>query len=360
MTGDEFHKDSGNPPLNISLLFVEDNESVRNLYQKRLKNRTAEFYVAENGQEGLEIFHAHSPDLIITDISMPIMNGLEMIREIRKQSSDVQVMVMSAYSIKEYFLEAINLGVNGYLIKPVNPVKLYALIDEMAGNILLKKSLAEKEIKRRVAEKNLKRSLDEKEVLLKEVHHRVKNNMQIISSILKMQERLVDDAKLQTVLAESRNRIRSMALVHENLYQNENLANIQFHNYVKSLAGNLVRTYSDMQDKVKIHYDVEDVFLPLDIGIPCGLIINELISNSFKHAFVGRERGVVRIVLHRTDTKKFRLQVMDDGAGMDPEFKVEKSRSLGMRIVYKLVQQIDGELDYDFSQGTSYSIQFNL
>lgn len=353
-------KMENNLPHKISLLFVEDNESVRSLYNKRLRNRTEKFFLAENGEEGLEIYKQHKPDLIITDISMPIMNGLEMIKKIKKLSEDVKVIVMSAYSIKEYFLEAINLGVNGYLIKPVDPFKLYALVDELAGNVLLKKALAEKEIRRRVAEKNLKRSLDEKDVLLKEIHHRVKNNMQIISSILTMQERLMEDVKLKNVLAESRNRIRSMALVHENLYQNENLANIQFPNYVRSLAGNIARTYYDLQHKVRFEYEMEDIFMPLEIGIPCGLIINELISNSFKHAFSGVDNGVIHIALIRHKNKEFSLQVSDNGVGMDSMFSLEESKSLGMRIVNKLVQQIDGKLDYDFSDGTKYDIRFNL
>jgi two-component sensor histidine kinase len=342
----------------ISLLFVEDNETIRALYQRRLSKRVQQFFVAENGQEGMEIYREHKPDLVITDISMPIMNGLEMIRNIKEFDPEVNVIVMSAYSIKEYFLEAINLGVNGYLVKPVDPKKLYALIDELAGNILMEKALEEKELKRSIAESNLKKSLAEKDILLKEVHHRVKNNMQIISSILKMQERLVDDPRLKTVLGESQNRIRSMALIHENLYRNETLANIKFGNYVQSLTNNLSRTYSDLQGKVTFDYDIEDVFLPIDVGIPCGLIINELISNSFKHAFKGRENGKIFVGLSIVNGNEFTLSVADDGVGMDGTRTIETSGSLGMRIVSKLVQQIDGNLEYDFSGGTKYTIKF--
>ncbi len=347
------------PLSQISLLFVEDNKGTRGYYEKLLREYPRALFLAENGLEGVEIFKKHQPDLIITDISMPIMHGLDMIREIKGISDDVQVIVMSAYSLKEYFLEAIDLGVNGYLVKPVDPEKLFSLLHELASNIILKKSLAEKEIKRRVAEKNLKRSLDEKDVLLREVHHRVKNNMQIISSILKMQERLIEDVKLQTVLAESRNRIRSMALIHENLYQNENLANIQFPNYVKSLASNIARTYHDQQHRISFEYDIADVFLPLDVGIPCGLIINELISNSFKHAFPESAKGLIRISLKKHLEQQFVLQVADNGIGMDPDFKPENSRSLGMRIVHKLAEQIDAELSYDYSNGTLYELRFN-
>ena len=348
------------PISQVSILFVEDNKVTRGFYEKILRKHTRALFLAENGLEGVEIFKKHQPDIIITDISMPIMHGLDMIRRIKEVSDDVQVIVMSAYSLKEYFLEAIDLSVNGYLVKPVDPDKLFSLIDELASNIVLKKSLAEKEIKRRVAEKNLKRSLEEKDVLLREIHHRVKNNMQIISSILKMQERLVDDIKLQAVLAESRNRIRSMALVHENLYQHENLANIQVPNYVKSLAGNIARTYRDQQHQIKFNYDIADFFLPLDVGIPCGLIINELISNSFKHAFNDKEGGTISISFKEIRRRFFKLVVADNGIGMDPDFKLEDSQSLGMRIVHKLAQQIDAELDYDFSDGTRYELQFKL
>jgi two-component sensor histidine kinase len=342
----------------ISLLFVEDNEPIRALFERRLSKRVQRFYVAENGQRGLEVYKEHKPDLVITDISMPIMNGLDMVRKIHEFDPDVNVIVMSAYSIKEYFLEAINLGVNGYLVKPVDPKKLYALIDDLAGNILMGKALEEKELIRSIAESNLKKSLEEKEILLKEVHHRVKNNMQIISSILKMQERLIDDPKLKSVLGESQNRIRSMALIHENLYRSETLANIKFGNYVQSLTTNLSRTYSDLQGKISFRFNIDDVFLPIDVGIPCGLIINELISNSFKHAFIGRDKGSIAINLKVYDGNEYEIQVADDGVGMDESKIQDNSGSLGMRIVSRLIQQIEGTLEYDLVGGTKYTIRF--
>lgn len=348
------------PQHDISVLFVEDNDTIRFLYKRLLSKKFRQFHIAENGQEGLDLYKQHKSDLIITDISMPIMDGLEMISLIKEITPDIKVIVMSAYSIKEYFLEAIKLGVNGYLIKPVEAKKLFSLIDELAGNILMKRELAEKEHKRRTAEENLRRSLAEKEILLKEVHHRVKNNMQIISSILKMQERQVKDDKLKTVLEESQNRIRSMALIHENLYRNENLANIKFSNYVKSLAGNLSRSFSDKQGKVRFEYDIEDVFLPLDIGIPCGLIINELISNSFKYAFENREKGTIGISLKHINDKRFELLVRDDGVGIDKDIDITNTKSLGMKIVTNLVTQIDGDLSYETNNGTKFNIKFNI
>lgn len=348
------------PKHNISLLFVEDNETIRFLYNRLLSTRVADYYVGENGQEGLDLYKKHKPDLIITDISMPVMDGLEMIGHIKAIDPNIKVVVMSAYSIKEYFLEAINLGVRGYLIKPVEAKKLFGLIDELAGNILLSKEIEEKEEKRKIAEDNLKKSLAEKEILLKEVHHRVKNNMQIISSILKMQERQINDPVLKVVLEESQNRIRSMALIHENLYRNENLANIMFSNYVKSLAGNLARTFSEQQGNVTFDYDIDDVYLPLDIGIPCGLIINELISNSFKYAFAGKDKGKISIDLKQLDEQSFKLTVADNGVGLPEGLDYENSGSLGMKIVNKLVMQIEGTMEYVFSNGAKFIIDFKI
>lgn len=345
---------------NITVLFVEDNETIRLLYKRLLTPRVKKFLIGENGQDGLDLYKKYLPDVIITDISMPIMDGLEMIKYIKADNPDVKVIVMSAYSIKEYFLEAINLRVNGYLIKPVEVKKLFSLIDELADNILMKRKLEEKELKRREAEERLKKSLEEKEILLKEVHHRVKNNMQIISSILKMQQRQVEDPKLKEVLEESQNRIRSMALVHENLYSTKNLAKILFSNYVRSMAGNLSHTFSGSQNNIRLQFDVEDVYMPLDIGIPCGLIINELLSNSFKYAFPDNNNGIISIRLKNINNDNYELIVSDNGIGIDGSFDIKKTKSLGMKIVTKLVQQIEGNLDYDFSNGTRFTIKFKI
>ena len=342
----------------ITILFVEDNDIIRHLYNRLISIRVREIYVASDGNEGLEFYRKYKPDLVITDISMPNMDGLTMIKLMKEIEPDLKVIVMSAYSIKEYFLMAIDLGVTGYLIKPVDAKKLNALIEDQANYILLKRESAEKEQKRRQAEEQVRKSLIEKDILLKEVHHRVKNNMQIISSILKMQERLISDPGLKSVLQESQNRIRSMALVHEDLYRNESFSDIKFSNYAKSLSNNLLRSYSDQQGKIRFVYEIEDVSLPLDVGIPCGLILNELISNAFKYAFEGRDEGTIRIGLALADDGKFHFEISDDGIGIDRTFNIENAKSMGLKIVNKLVQQIDGTIESDLSHGTRFIIKF--
>ena len=342
---------------NISVLFVDDNVTIRKLYRRILEKHINNLYIAENGFHGLELYQRHKPDLVITDMVKPVMNGLEMVKEIKQIAPEAKFVVMSAYSEKDSFVEAIHMGIDGYLMKPVEAKKLLSLIDEFAGITLMKWELERKEKKRQEAEEFLKKSLAEKDVLLREVHHRVKNNMQIISSILSMQNRNIDDPKLKNVLQESQNRIRSMALIHENLYNHKSLANIMFSSYVKSLCGNIARTYAN-QANIKFDYQIEDAYLPMDIAIPCGLIINELISNSFKYAFVDQPNGVISIHFENLESGDFLLTLSDNGGGIPPEVDIFKTKSLGMKIVQKLVMQIDGELKSDLTNGTKFIITF--
>lgn len=343
---------------NISVLFVDDNETIRQLYRRILEKHVNHLYIAENGSHGLELYQKHKPDLVITDMVMPVMNGLEMVKEIKKFAPDARFVVMSAYSEKDSFIESIHLGVDGYLMKPVEAKKLLSLIDEFAGITLMKWELEAKEKKRQEAEDNMKKSLAEKDVLLREVHHRVKNNMQIISSILSMQSRNLDDPRLKEILQESQNRIHSMALIHENLYNHKSLANIMFSTYIKSLTGNIARTYSNQQANIHFDYQIDDAYLPMDIAIPCGLIINELISNSFKYAFVNKPSGVISIHFKNIQENEYLLTVSDNGIGIPAEINIHKTKSLGMKILHRLVQQIDGEIKNDFSNGTKFIIQF--
>jgi len=343
---------------NISVLFVDDNETIRQLYRRILEKHVNYLYIAENGSHGLELYLKHKPDMVITDMVMPVMNGLEMVKEIKKIAPEANIVVMSAYSEKDSFIESIHLGVDGYLMKPVEAKKLLSLIDEFAGITLMKWELEAKEKKRQEAEDYLKKSLEEKDVLLREVHHRVKNNMQIISSILSMQSRNIDDPKLKDILQESQNRIHSMALIHENLYNSKSLANIMFSTYIKSLTGNIARTYSNQQANIQFDYQIDCAYLPMDIAIPCGLIINELISNSFKYAFVNLPGGIISIHFKNIIDDEFLLTVADNGVGIPPEVNILKTKSLGMKILHKLVQQIDGEIKNDFSNGTKFIIQF--
>jgi PAS domain S-box-containing protein len=211
---------------------------------------------------------------------------------------------------------------------------------------------------RKEAEEALKSSLLEKEVLLREIHHRVKNNLQVISSLLNLQSRQVEDEPALDMFQESRNRVRSMALVHEKLYRSEDLAKVDFCEYIRSLGRHLIMSYGVNSTVVDLDVSVKDVFLDINTSIPCGLIINELISNSLKHGFSGRKRGKIFVTLRPEKNNKYRLVVSDDGIGLPKGLDVTKTESLGLQLVTMLVEQLQGTLHIDNDKGTSFEIVF--
>jgi PAS domain S-box-containing protein len=211
---------------------------------------------------------------------------------------------------------------------------------------------------RKLAEDNIKSSLEEKNVLLREIHHRVKNNMQIISSLLNLQTRYITDEKVVDVLKESQNRVKSMAMIHETLYQSEGFAKIGFSDYVNNLVTYLLQSYVD-RDHVKIITDVDvDIFLDIDTAIPCGLIINELITNSLKHAFPNITNGQIKIKLIRSDDR-FILNVKDNGVGFPEMLDFRNTDSLGLQLINSLVMQLDGSIELKNDGGTEFIIVFH-
>lgn len=208
------------------------------------------------------------------------------------------------------------------------------------------------------AEKEILLSLKEKEVLLKEVHHRVKNNLQIISSILNLQTSYIEDEKILEIIEESRHRIRSMAIIHENLYQNTNFSSINFKNYSRELVRNLISSYQFSKDlEVDLQEDVEHVELNLDQAIPCGLIINELITNSMKYAFTERKKGTIYLEL-KNKNNIITLVVGDDGVGLPKDYDINNAETLGLQLVATLAEQLDGDINLEKTKGIKYFITF--
>jgi two-component sensor histidine kinase/PAS domain-containing protein len=210
---------------------------------------------------------------------------------------------------------------------------------------------------KRATEKRIRDSLLEKEVLLKEVHHRVKNNMQLISSMLNLQSSYSDNNELGEILRECQSRIQSMSFIHEMIYRNPNFNGIDAADYITRLCGQLIQGYSPSNTTLSMSQEIDNVFLSLDQAIPCGLIINELISNSLKHAFSGRKSGRLYILLTESG-KEIKLTVGDDGIGLKEDFGESQTDSLGTQLVLALVQQLDGTLSTDRSSGTVINIVF--
>lgn len=208
------------------------------------------------------------------------------------------------------------------------------------------------------AENRLKDSLREKEVLLKEIHHRVKNNLQIIHSLLSLQAEQIQDVQALGMFKDSQNRVRSMALIHEKLYQSENLTNIDFTDYVDSLVIELSRSYMNHPEQIEISVDVRDACFGVDTAIPCGLIINELITNSLKYAFPDNRKGQISVSLQPTMKGEYTLIVKDNGIGFPENIDWQNTDSLGMQVVTSLTDQLEGEIELSRTDGTEFKLKF--
>ncbi|MDI1353991.1 MAG: PAS domain S-box protein [bacterium] len=241
-----------------------------------------------------------------------------------------------------------------YLEIFLNPIFENDKVVEVSG-------IAHNVTEKKYVQQRMEQSLKEKEVLLREVHHRVKNNMQVISSILNLQSSYVSDDYALTLLKETQNRIKTMAYIHESLYQNKSFTSVNFSEYVHTLVKNIVQSYSYSSDKIGLELNIQDLTLSLDSSIPAGLIINELITNAIKHAFPGAKKGIISFSL-RSENNFVILELKDDGVGFAPGLDFENSHTLGLQLVNTLIEQIEGELKYtsEKDKGTEVTVKFKM
>lgn len=211
---------------------------------------------------------------------------------------------------------------------------------------------------RMLIEERIRASLREKEALLKEIHHRVKNNLQVVSSLLGLQSRVVTDPEMRRMFQESQDRIHSMALLHESLYQSHNLSQIDFPEYIRQLAAHLFHSYGVAAERIHLRTDLDSLSLHLDAAVPCGLIINELISNSLKYAFPDGREGEIRIELHDHADGMARLIVADNGVGLKADVDWVNTRSLGLRLVRTLAEQLGAKIEVHSTAGLEVRLAF--
>lgn len=207
------------------------------------------------------------------------------------------------------------------------------------------------------AKAQVEAALHEKEVLLAEIHHRVKNNMAVISGLLGLQSSYVEDAHAKSLFEESRNRIHSMALIHDKLYHNETFARIDFNAYCNDLIKHIASSYNASETKINFSISCKDVFIDIKNAVPCGLILNELIANAYKHAFKNKETGEIKIVCTKMGGK-ITMMMSDDGIGFNGAKNIEKPQTLGLTLITALVQQVNGSIKVVNKNGTTYYISF--
>ena len=240
-----------------------------------------------------------------------------------------------------------------YISVIITPLGVYGK-DHPSGYLVQVQDFTE----RKKTEEQIKAALKEKEVLLKEIHHRVKNNLQLVSSLLNLQARHIKDKEALELFKDSQNRLGSIALVHEKLYQSDDLAGIDFTEYVQSLTGHLFFMCGDSSSAVRLHNDIKEVLLDVTTAIPCGLIINELVSNALTYAFPDGRDGEITIVMHLLNENEVERIVRDNGIGFPEDLDFRNTESLGMQIVTSLVGQLEGTIELNRASGTAFRIVF--
>ncbi|MFH1013745.1 MAG: histidine kinase dimerization/phosphoacceptor domain -containing protein [Thermoplasmatota archaeon] len=278
-------------------------------------------------------------------------------------------MIPIAITIFSIFIAAAILKFNLFIYKPMSEIMLakekIVLLnrDELEKEVEarttaligINENLEKEVLERRKAEEQLTKSLREKEVLLKEIHHRVKNNLQIISSLIYLQNRKIQDPKINELLNEVNNRIRSMSLIHENIYKSENFDTIDLHAYVRAIIRELVSVYKIDENNVTLTISIQNVFVDINTAILCGLIINELVTNAIKYAFPQQRKGEI-VVEAISYSNQFSLVIRDNGIGIPKDIDIKNTKTLGLQLVNTLVKQLNGKLDITIKDGTEFRI----
>jgi two-component system, sensor histidine kinase PdtaS len=213
---------------------------------------------------------------------------------------------------------------------------------------------------RKREEERIQAALKEKDILLGEIHHRVNNNLQIVYSLLHLQSARISDRAALDLLCDSQNRVRSMALIHQTHYGSKDFAKVDFGLFIETLLPALIGSYAIDSERIQVHVDVEPVRLPIDAAVPCGLVLNELITNALKHAFQDRDHGEIRIALIREPGNEALLTVSDNGIGLPDHIDTARADTLGLQLVGLLADQIDGAISIHRAAPTSFALRFPI
>ncbi len=290
------------------------------------------FYIPETGKEGY--FEAYYSPLF--DVNKKVVGGIAIIRDSTQRKYGLEALERAKEELERRVME--------------RTAALSKVNEDLRNEIS----------ERKRAEEKINTSLQEKVVLLREIHHRVKNNLQVISSLLNLQSGYIEDKKSLEIFRESQTRVRSMALIHEKLYQSKDLNKIEFSEYIESLIKDLFKSYNVDSDRIRLNSKLEGIYFEIDTAILCGLIINELVSNSLKHAFPSNKKGEVFIGLNKDAKNKYTLILKDDGIGFPSTVDFRKTESLGLQLVTTLTEQLGGTIELNNNGYTEFKIVFNV
>ena len=341
----------------LRILLVEDNPGdVRLLREMFSTERPGSYEITHLPRLGLALNHLAKGgvDIILLDLGLPDGEGMDTVRRVRALAPQVPLIVLTGRDDDAAVAEAMMEGAQDYLVKGqietrALPRALRHAIERF--RLLARAALTNVELQRRVQEKDL---------MLSEIHHRVKNSLQVVSSLLHLEAARIADPTVAEMLQVTQNRVRSMALIHQTLYQSKDFAHVDFHAFLQSFIPTLIQSYSIHPEEISLAFHVAEVRLPIDAAIPCGLIVNELISNALKHAFPDGRRGTITIEFKQQGGKDAILSVEDDGVGVPESFSFEDSGTLGMQLVYMLAGQLRGEVAVERKPLTRFVVRFPL
>jgi len=352
----------------VGILLVDDQPGQLLSHAAILRELGERLVTARSGREALQKLMDEDFAVILLDVNMPDMDGFEtagLIHQHPRFERTPIVFVTAAQASTLDRLKGYRLGAVDYVEVPVVPeilrskVAVFVDLNRQRRDLQRLNDALQAEIAQRRSAEEAARHAREKEVLLQEIHHRVKNNLQIITSLLRMQSRVMQDPAFRDALLECQNRVAAMALIHDKLYRARDLARVSFPEYVRDLTNNILTSYTLPASSVRVNLDVDDMSLSLDSAVPCGLILNELMSNCLKHAFPLGHSGTVHVGFHAAGDQLC-LVVRDDGVGMPADVDLERTSSLGWRLIRALVQQLGGFVQCHSAGGTVVELRFAL
>ena len=330
-----------------SVLLIEDNlgdiVSIRTMISE-VDDGCFEIKFAETLSEALNILEMEKFDVVLMDLGLPDSQGFRTFTQIHNQMPKLPIIIITGIEDENLGLSAVKKGAQDYLIKGQVNKKLLGRSLKFA-------------IERKQFEERLKSSINEKDIIIKETHHRVKNNMQVIHSLLNLQTHYSENTEAINALKESQNRVKSMGIIHEKLYKSTDHSMIDFSDYVNSLISDLLKSYN-VVEQINAEIIIGDIKLNMEKAILCGLIINELISNSLKYAFPNNNGGEIKVSLDLIGSK-YILVVSDDGIGFPENIDFKNTKSLGLQLVNNITTQLDGKIELNNIDGAEFEIIFD-